>query len=532
MAFNSLLFFLFIIGVSLIYFIVPKRFQWVVLLVSSYFFYIYSAGKLVLILIITTLITFYTGVILNKINNNYKNKLSEYAKTLTREEKQKISKDGKRRKLTVLTISLIIVFGFLAFYKYFNFLSTNIISLFSNIIPDLQAPTLNLLLPLGISFYTFQSTGYIIDIYRGKIQPEKNLAKFALFVSFFPQIIQGPISRYSELARQLYESHDFDYARIKLGLQLILWGLFKKMVIADRISIAVNTIFSGYEQFTGLSVFIGAVFYSLQIYCDFSGGIDIAHGVAQIFGIQMPENFRRPFFATSISDFWRRWHITLSEWMRDYIFYPLSLSKAFGKIGRVSRKVFGNYAGKKIPSMLGMLITFTVVGVWHGSSWKFVAYGLYNAVFIMLDIFLYPLLTDFLNKHKFDLDTFSWRLYQMITTFFIVSVGRFFSRASSFKAAIRMIIRSFTTFKLSDFISINFNDFGLDNSQMFILVISLAILLIVELLQEKGVNVRISIAKQDFIFRWSLFLALIFAVIIFGVYGIGYNSNDFIYMGF
>jgi D-alanyl-lipoteichoic acid acyltransferase DltB (MBOAT superfamily) len=218
--------------------------------------------------------------------------------------------------------------------------------------------------------------------------------------------------------------------------------------------------------------------------------------------------------------------------MRDYIFYPLSLSKAFAKIGRASRKVFGNYAGKKIPSMLGMLITFTVVGVWHGSSWKFVAYGLYNAVFIMLDIFLYPLLSDFLNKHRFSTETFSWRLYQMVITFLIVSVGRFFSRASSFKAALRMIIRSFTTFKFSDFISLNFNNFGLDTPQMSILVISLIILFVIEILQEKGINIRLSIAKQDFIFRWSLFLTLIFAIIIFGIYGIGYNSNDFIYMGF
>lgn len=532
MAFNSTLFLGFVLLVCLIYFVIPKRFQWIILLAASYFFYIYTAGKLVVFLILTTLTTFYTGLAIGKINEFYKKKISDPENQVKGEEKKKLSEKSRKQKSLILTAALLLNFGILIFLKYFNFLSASVFGVFHQFIPGLSTPALNLILPLGISFYTFQSTGYIIDVYRGTILPDRHLGKFALFVSFFPQIIQGPISRYSELAEQLYAPHDFDYTRVKFGLQLILWGLFKKMVIADRMVVMVDTVFKTYTTLPGTTIFLGAILYSLQVYCDFSGGIDIARGVAQILGIDMPENFKRPFFATSISDFWRRWHISLSSWMRDYIFYSISLSKSFTKLGRTARKFLGNYFGKMLPTMLAMLITFTLVGIWHGSSWKFVAYGLYNAFFIVLGIFFDPLLEGLFKKYKVNIKNFSWRFYQMGITFILVGFGRYFSRADSFKTAIRMWLRTFRTFNISDFISGNFLNLGLDTAQVLVLVLSLVVLLVVEIVQERGISLRDWIAQQGLVFRWSLYLVAIFTILIFGVYGMGFNRNSFIYMGF
>lgn len=532
MAFNSALFFTFVCIVLLVYFLVPKRFQWVVLLVGSYFFYIFSMGKWVIFLLLTTVSIFFTGIFLDNTNEQFERRKLNLENSTSREELRKLSAQKKKQKTIILAIALLLNFTILAFLKYFNFLSENVVALFSHFSINLTAPTIGLILPIGISFYTFQAAGYIIDVYRGKIKADRNLGKFALFLSFFPQIIQGPISRYSEIADQLYGYHDFDYTRAKFGIQLILWGLFKKMVIADRMVIAVNTIFSTYQSLPGTTILLGAVLYSLQVYCDFSGGIDIARGIAQIMGIDMPENFKRPFFATSISDFWRRWHITLSSWMRDYIFYSLSLSKLFTKLGRITRKLFGNYVGKMLPTMLAMLITFTVVGIWHGASWKFVAYGFYNAFFIVLGIFFDPLLTKFFNNHNIDTKKFSWHFYQIIVTFIIVSFGRFFSRAGSFRTAIKMMKTSMLTLNAKSLISGKFLDLGLDSSQWFVLLIAISVLFVVEVFQENGVNIREKIAEQGLVFRWTIYLVALFSILIFGIYGIGFDSTNFIYMGF
>ncbi len=281
------------------------------------------------------------------------------------------------------------------------------------------------ILPLGISFYTFQACGYLIDVYRGKIQPDQNLGKFALFVSFFPQMVQGPISRYDELANQLFSPKKFDLPRIQNALQLFFWGLFKKLVIADRVAILVNTIFDNQQEYKGLVLLLGSLMYCIQIYTDFSGGIDIARAVAEGLGITLTNNFARPFFANSIENFWRRWHITLSSWTRDYIFYPLSLSKSFAKMGRTTRKVFGNEIGKKIPTLLAMIITFLVIGIWHGPNWKFVVYGLYNGGLIITGMILEQPARNLISKMGIPTNVFIWKLFQVIGTLILLSLAVF-----------------------------------------------------------------------------------------------------------
>ena len=349
---------------------------------------------------------------------------------------------------------------------------------------------------------------------------------------FSPQIVQGPISRYDGLAHQLYEPHKFDYTRTKFGLQLMLWGIFKKMVMADRIMVAVDTIFGNYKQYNGIIIFMGAALYSLQVYCDFSGGIDVARGVAQVLGIDLPENFKRPFFATSIENFWRRWHITLSSWMRDYVFYPLSLSKAFVKIGRKSRERLGSYLGKLFPTFLATMITFTLVGVWHGPDWKFIAYGAYNGLLIFMGILTGPYLDKLIEKYKIRTQNFSWRFFKIIGTFILITIGRYFSRADSFWTAQNMMRWTVLKFNPWVFFDGTLLNLGLDAKDISVLLLSLLVLLVVGIFQESGVSLRERIAQQNLVFRWSLYLVAIFSVIILGIYGSAYHNIDFIYEGF
>lgn len=358
------------------------------------------------------------------------------------------------------------------------------------------------------------------------------MGKYALFVSFFPQIVQGPISRYNELAAQLTESHQFNAQQIKYGAQLILWGLFKKLVIADRIAIAVDIVFHNYTQLSGLTLFAGSFFYCIQIYCDFSGGIDIARGASSMLGIELPINFSRPFFATSIADFWRRWHITLSSWLREYVFYPLSLSRSFARLGKQTRRIFGSYLGKLIPIFLAMLITFMLVGIWHGANWKYVAYGLYNGGLLFLGILLDPLLTRLVARARINPEWFAWRLVKMAGTTFLVVIGRFFAHSADLLTALRMIKRAFKTLNLQALFDGTFLNLGLDGKEWGVLAVALFILLVAGILQEKGYKLREKIAGQNIAVRWAFYYTAIFIIIIFGLYGIKYSATDFIYMGF
>ena len=314
MGLNSFLFVLFVVISLFIYYVIPKKLQWIWLLVISYVYYITNSRGLVVFIAATTLTTWYAGLLLEKTEEN------------------------KKRRL-IVALTLLFNFGILAVLKYTNFFIANINDLFHTSILQFSWA-----LPLGISFYTFQSMGYLLDICWKRTTAEKNLFRFALFVSFFPQILQGPIGRYSRLAHQLYEEHSFDPGRFERGFQRILWGFFKKMVIADNALYFVNPLFKEYQTYDGVALF-ATVFYAIQLYMDFSGGIDVVIGIADLFGVTMDENFRQPYFAVSITDFWHRWHITLGTWMKDYVFYPISLSKWMGRFGKWSKKTFGKQTG-------------------------------------------------------------------------------------------------------------------------------------------------------------------------------------------
>ncbi|MBR6824927.1 MAG: MBOAT family protein, partial [Oscillospiraceae bacterium] len=337
MNFFSLTFVGAVAGALLLYYLVPGRFRWCVLLCVSFAFYVSGGWKAGLFLLFTAWTNYMGGRLLSFLN--------ELKGSLTPEQKKEKEPWIKTRKRLVLVLDLLLNFGLLFGVKYWNFTAQAIGN-----VSGWNLPRLDLIMPVGLSFYMFQSVGYVVDCYRGKYKAEKNFFKFTLFVSFFPQMVQGPISRYDQLQPQLLKGNSWDSDKIKEGIQLALWGYLKRMLLADRAAMVVNGVFDAPEKFGGFFYAFGVLFYCIQLYCDFSGGIDITRGVAKLFGIDLAENFKRPFFATTLADYWRRWHITLGSWMRDYVFYPLSFSKPFANLGRWARKRFKGKVGKVIPT--------------------------------------------------------------------------------------------------------------------------------------------------------------------------------------
>ncbi len=528
MSFVSLPFIIFITITVAIYFLLPKRFQWLVLLVSSYVFFWLNSEWLLFILLGTTIVTFLTAHWISRLYATGKQYVKDHAETLSRQEKREYDGKLKKKAKRILLCGVIIVLGLLLFLKYFNFFAenANVFLKYANV----KMPKLNLLLPIGISFYTLQAIAYMVDVYRGKYEADTNVVKFMLFMSYFPQIIQGPIARFDQLAHQLYEKHSFDYKRFTFGIQLIIWGWMKKVIVADRIAIPANYIFDNHSQYTGLMVFLGAAFYGFQVYADFSGGMDIARGVSQIFGIELELNFKQPYFSKSIEEFWRRWHITLGSWMRDYVFYPLSLSKLFGKLSKKTRKIFGPFLGKRLPSLLSMFIVYFLVGFWHGPTWKYIIYGVWNGVFIMSGILLVEVYSKCRKKCGIAEDDVSWKVFQIFRTFIIITLGRFFSRASGGKVALAMMTSM--TKKWYDFsflVDGSLFKLGLDNANWILLIVALVVMFAVDCIHEKNISIRETIAKQNIVFRWTIYYAALVLIWIFGMYGPGYDSAGFIY---
>ncbi len=532
MDFISATFVVFVILLSAVYFITPKKAKWCILLLGSYIFYMASSVKLLFFLVLTTAVTFVCGLILGNINEKQKTYLKEHKNEMTREEKKAFKSRTSGKKKWIVAAAVLINLGLLIFLKYFNFIGGNINSLLAGMGIEGKIPHLNLLLPLGISFYTLQSIAYIVDLYRGKYQADRNFFKFSLFMSFFPQIVQGPIARYDQLAHQLYEAHKFDYYRVTQGVQLILWGFMKKLILADRLAVAVNFVFDNPDPHEGFVLFFAAAGYGLQVYADFCGGMDVARGVAQILGIELALNFERPYFALSIEEFWRRWHITLGGWMRDYVFYPLSLSKAFATLGKWTRKIFGNYIGKKLPTFLSMFIVFLLVGVWHGSSWKYVAYGIWNGTIIVSSILLEPVYEKVLKKCRVNTDCFSWRFFQMMRTFVLCSFGRFFSRGISCMTSLDMMKRTVTNFNPWVFFDGSFLELGLGYKDFYVIFIFILVLLVAGVMQERGIRIREKIAEQNLYFRWLLYIGAVVVLLIYGSYGPEYAVGEFIYQQF
>ena len=523
---------LFVAVTALLYFLVKKEWRWVVLLIASYVFFWMNSKWLLFIMAGSSLFTYFIGRCIHKNTRTAAWILKENAAVLLPADKKSIKAEKKSKNKKFLLLGLFVNFGILLFLKYYNFFGGNFNHLMQLLGIEARARSLDLLLPLGISFYTLQAAAYLIDLYREKYAAEKSPFRFLLFMSYFPLITQGPISRYDQLAKQLYRGHEFSYERMTRGMQLILWGLMKKLIIADRIAIPVNLIFDHSSTYGGVLLLFAAMGYGIQVYTDFSGGMDIVRGVSRIFGIELAENFRQPYFSRSIEEFWRRWHITLGAWMKDYVFYPLSLSRFSKKIGKVSRKLFGSQTGKKIPTFLAMFVVYFFVGFWHGAQWKYIVYGLWNGVFIMSGILLEGRYVWLCKKLRINTETFSWRLFQIARTFLICSVGRLFSRGENLKTAFSMIKGMVWTSGRSSFANAVKGGLGLTPANWILLLLMLLLLVAVDMIHEKGISISGFLGKQNLIFRWVVYYLAILSLLIFGIYGNIQGGTGFIYQQF
>ena len=496
-----------------VYYLIPRRFQWLLLLAVSYLFYASGGLQAIVFLLLTTGLTWAAGLVLERLNRQANDCRAD-------KDRQKLLK--KQKKLVVLTVCLL-NFGMLLLLKHWDGIAGLIGTAAGGAVslPDL-------IMPMGISFYMFQSIGYVVDVYRGKHEAQKNPAKFSLFVSFFPQMIQGPISRYGQLAPQLLGEHECSWEDLRDGIQLALWGYMKKLIIAERIGVVANTVFADSGAYAGSILAVGVLAYSIQLYCDFSGGIDITRGIARMLGIDLVENFRRPLFAVSLTDYWRRWHMSLGSWMREYVFYPLSLSRLFGKLGKWGRTHLPGKPGKMLGTTAATFVVYFLIGIWHGSSLKYIAFGFYNGILITVSMLLEGTFVVWRKKLGMTKESKLWQLFRLVRTWVIVFVGRYLTRAPRLLTGLTMIWR--TVFDLHPGALLNGTvlQLGLGLGDWLVVAVGVLVLAAIELLQERGVRIRSWLAKQTGAVQWAAIMLALLAILFFGLGG-SYTPAQFIY---
>jgi len=484
MLFNSIEFLFFLPIVFGMYYVLPHKYRWALLLLASYYFYMSWKPEYIALIIISTLIDYLCGNQLEK-------------------------KEGKYPRKLFLWISLLSNLGILMTFKYLGFFQEIVNELL--ILMDFGGSEngLNLILPMGISFYTFQTMSYTIDVYNRKIKPEKHLGIFALFVTFFPQLVAGPIERASNLLPQFRKKIQFDYQDISSGMKLIAWGLFKKVVIADRLSVFVDTVYNNPHDYNGIPLIIATVFFAFQIYCDFSGYSDIAIGIAKMFGFNLMDNFKRPYHAYSISDFWSRWHISLSTWFRDYCYIPLGGNRV------VKWRWYYN-----------LFITFLISGLWHGANWTFIAWGAFHGVLLVIELVL---------KMKDTPRNSFIKRFRVLLTFTLVCLGWIFFRASNLSDALYIITNLFVNIP-GDIITIITNvDFGRShelylNQDKWVFIIAVMSILGMELIHllQRHYSLRQKLNQFPLIVKWPIYYLFVLIIICFGIF----DKSQFIYFQF
>ena len=546
MALTSAPFAIFAIITGILYFAFPKReYRWVILLISGCFFYVYNSFQYTAFILITITTIYLAANKMAAITAETKAAVKAHKADWSKEERKAYKEASGKKRKRILAAALILNFGILFLLKYFNFLSGSIAQILGSD-PE-AAPQIHLLLPLGISFYTFIATGYLIDVYRETVEPEKNIFKFALFVSFFPQIIQGPISNYGKLRDQLITPHDLDWMNFKHGVMIICWGLFKKIVIADRVWVAIKAYYdnggidgtadtSGYG---GVMVVFITLLYALQLYADFSGGIDISRGICRVLGIELQMNFRQPYFSKSISEYWRRWHITLGEWMKNYVFYPVAMSNMSKRISSsIAKSSFGQTAAGKhlskvLTTAIASFIVFLLVGIWHGANSKYIAFGVWNGLIIMISAMAGPLYEKSRSALHIKEEAAWWKLFQMLRTFLIVLVGYVFDIADNFTNAMQMMGLALRDHSLGAFRS-QLGTLGLGKTEYLSIIACTLILLYMSIRLEKTAldTPADLLERRSGIVQWLALFALIMMILILGTYGPAFDPAEFIYMQF
>jgi len=528
--FTSSVFLLFLATLLAVYSLAPQKHRWFVLLVGSMAFYAY-AGPIFLIYICTTIIVTYFCTM--RIRRLWLLR-DEFAAATDDKEQRKQNK-AKTKALTRrwLVAALLINLGILAMVKYTDFAIGNVNAFMALFGADRSFGFMRFALPMGISFYTFQTVAYLVDVYRERTKPERNPLKFALFVSFFPQIIQGPISRFSELSQTLYSGTPVTGTNLSRGGQRVLWGFFKKLVVADRLFPALLVLTGTPEEFTGAFYLLSIALYAIILFCDFTGGIDITIGIAEMFGIRLPENFNRPFYSRSIQEYWQRWHMTMYAWFRDYVFYPMSVGKNMLKFSKFTRRVFGDGLGKRLPVHVSLIWVWFLTGLWHGATWNFIAWGLANGFVIMFSLEAAPLYARFHGRFPKAAESYIFRAGQIFRTFWLMNMIRSFDIYDGVGNTFRMMGSIVTDFGLADFLTRGVSELTLPVADYVSAAIGLLAIFWVSYMGRGDVDFRDRL-RTNFSWpaRYAVFGLILIAVLIFGAYGHGYDARQFIYNQF
>ena len=485
MLFNSIEYLIFLPVVVALYYAIKPNWRWLLLLMASYFFYMCWKPEYIILIMVSTMVDYWAGLKMGSIRN----------------------KPGRKK---YLILSLIVNLGVLFGFKYFNLFSDGFGMIFQQFNIFREMPELNVLLPVGISFYTFQTIGYSIDVYRGVTKPEHHLGKFALYVSFFPQLVAGPIERSNQLIPQIHQPKTFSQQKLVSGLKLILWGFFKKLVIADRLGIFVSSVYEVPGEQTGVPVIVATILFAFQLYCDFSGYTDIARGSARLMGFDLMVNFNRPMIARSITGFWQRWHISLTTWFRDYLYFSLpSKNKSKSKI--LTWKLNRN-----------LVITYLLMGFWHGANWTFLLFGLVHSIYMIIESSTSQFRESLIQKSGLNKYPGLLNSISILITFGLLCFSIFFFRANSIRDSFIMISNSLNF--------ANFADLTLDilkNKEVMFGILNVIILLIAEQFHAKHNLIRV-ISEKPVWLRWSVYLGFTFYVLLFGVF----NRQVFIYFQF
>lgn len=511
MSFISFPFFLLATITVLLYYLLPKRWQWIVLLVSSLIFYA-TYGLAQFIPMLLAAIAAYLA--------------ARWIQEAYDAEEGGTAAERKARSRGNLLFAVAVLVLLLLYAKLGNWVLQGLAGLLS-----LDGNLMHAVVALGVSYYTFSLISYVADVYWRKDRAETNFLRLLLFVLYFPKILQGPISRHKNLAPQLAQPHKFDYREFCFGLQLMVWGYFKKMVIADRLAIFVNAVFGNAENAYGSHLLVAACFAAFHLYCDFSGCMDIVGGLSQCLGLKLEKNFNHPFFSKTAAEFWRRWHITLGTWFKDYILMPLMISPRLIGASKKLRERFGSRVGKAFMNVVPLTAVWLLTGIWHGTSWNYVVWGIYWGSMMIFSTVFAPEIKKITKFLRINTETASWKVFQMLRTSMLYVVSRTLTSLSTVNQFFHVCRQVLFNFHPEGFFDGSLYTLGLDRPNFLLALVCLFVLWCVSMLQERG-SVREGIERSNIVFRWAIYYIGIFAILIFGIYGPGYDASSFVYMKF
>ncbi len=522
MSILSLEFLVFMALMVLVTYILPVRFRWIGFLAGSLVFYAFAGLDGLIYLLAVSAATWGAGLLMGR-------SLAK-EKAAQADDDRRTAYHTKFRRARLLAKAVLLVIGGMCVIKYADILYTAANAVYIAVTKS-RTPlaSVTLFVPLGLSYFTFQSVGYVIDCARGKVQPEKNPLKHLLFLSFFPQITQGPIAAYKQLMPQLLSPRRFDPPLFTEGFQLMLWGYFKKLVLADRLAAVTAAAAKGTDQ-PGWLILLGVSLYAVRLYADFSGGMDVIRGAAKMLGVDMIENFRRPFFAVSVAEYWRRWHISLGTWFRNYLFYPLTTSRFGLALSRGGQKLLGKKVGRSLPGVLATFIIFFLIGVWHTANWNAVIYGAYFGVLLSAALLLEPLFRKLRGILRISPRAIWWKAVGLVRTWILIVLAQYFAFTAGPEKGWALLTGTFRSWDFSG--AGELLSGVMPPLEWAIAAIAMVIILVIDLLCECKIDVNGKLARSFFLLRWIVLILLIMSVLIFGCYGAGYDASAFLYTNF